>query len=191
MPPEERSTANLRPQSNPGAAATTMAPPTDTTSLPPVADRKRGLVLVVVVLAVLGVIATAVVIASSRRGSRTTSIDAPAVAVVVADARIVDAAVIDDVDAVAIDAPELPPDAGRAIRTNPAANEHLKKAEDAFRKKDSYSQLVQADLALKADPRNARAKFLYGDALIKYNRADKGCRYLRMVGKTNPACGSD
>ena len=75
--------------------------------------------------------------------------------------------------------------------SNAKAEQHLKTAEDAFAKNDKYKQLIHSDLALRADPRNARAKFLYGDALIKYNQADKGCRYLRAVGKKNPACGSD
>lgn len=190
--PPEQPTANLRPQSNPGAAATTMAPPTETTSLPPV-GRKRGLALTVIVLAVVGVIGTAVVIASSRR-AKTAQVDAATVAVIAPpDAAIaVDAAPVDAVEATPVDAAPQP-DAGRpnVPHSNAKAEHHLDIAETAFAKNDKYKQLIHSDLALRADPRNARAKFLYGDALIKYNQADKGCRYLRAVGKKNPACGSD
>jgi hypothetical protein len=38
-----------------------------------------------------------------------------------------------------------------------------------------------AQLALETDPRNVRAKYLYGDALIKNGYLDKGCTYLRAL----------
>lgn len=95
---------------------------------------------------------------------------------------------------IAADAHEPPPDAGvsvRVVRPNPKAEQHIKNAEQALHANNVMRQLTQADLALQADPRNARAKFLYGDALIKYGQTDKGCRYLRQIGKKNRVCGSD
>ena len=78
-----------------------------------------------------------------------------------------------------------------SVRDFLSFEEHLRNAEAALRAKDLLRQLTQADLALQADPRNKRAKFLYGDALIKYNQVERGCTYLRAVGAKNRACGSD
>ena len=182
LPPDAQSTANLRP------GATTILPPE--TGMHPVPTSRRALWVAIGALAVIGMVTAAVVIATSRRGSRTTSIDA-AVAIARPDASAPDAAIV---DAPAVDAAADParPDARtKVVRTNPKLEEHLRKAEDALRANDMMNQLVQSDLALQADRRNARAKFLYGDALIKYGHTEKGCRYLRQVGKKNPACRGD
>ncbi len=192
MPPEpsEASTANLRPQSNPRAE--TLPPPT-TTGVVPVRSRRRGLVLAIGALAIVGMITTAIVLAASRR-TRTASSDPPRTIVdaapapdVPAVAIAIDAADVDalDVDAATVDA------STRVVRTNPKAEEHLRNAEEAFRTHNDLKQLSESDEALQADPRNVRAKFLYGDALIKYNQIKRGCQYLRSIGRTNPRCGSN
>jgi serine/threonine-protein kinase len=189
LPPDlapEQTTANLRPHSEP--RATTMTPSNET-GMHPVRSSRRAFFVALGALVVIGMITTAVVIASSRRGSRSASIDA-AIVVVTPDAALADAAI--SVGVVIDASSEPPPDAAvRVVRTNPKLEEHLRKAEEALRSKNLMGQLTQADLALQADPRNQRAKFLYGDALIKYNQVDKGCRYLRAAGKKHPACRGD
>jgi serine/threonine-protein kinase len=160
----------------------------ETTSLP-VHNRRRGLVLVIGLLAV-GVLGAAVVVAASRPTSRSTSPAAPLDAALgAADAPPPDAQVV----AAVVDAAAPPPDV-RVVRPNlkdPRLEEHLRNAEEALRARNLMRQLTQADLALALDKRNARAKYLYGDALIKYGQTDKGCRYLREVGRKNPACRHD
>ena len=186
LPPDlapAQTTANLRPH------ATTL-PPLET-GMYPVRSSRRTLWVAIGALCVIGMITTAAVIAASRRTSRTASIDAAAAIAI--DATVVDAAVA-DAPAVVVDAPAAAPrpDASvRVVRTNAKAEEHLRKAEEALRANDMMNQVIHADLALRADPRNARAKFLYGDALIKYGHTEKGCQHLRQLGKKNPACRSD
>jgi eukaryotic-like serine/threonine-protein kinase len=58
----------------------------------------------------------------------------------------------------------------------------LREAEDAYRNHlPPLSQFTPADLVLRADPGNPRARFLAGDALIKSGDIDNGCKYLSMV----------
>jgi cytochrome c-type biogenesis protein CcmH/NrfG len=64
---------------------------------------------------------------------------------------------------------------------NAAAEEHLRNAEEAFRDGNRLRQLAEADLALRADPRSVRAKFLLGDAQIKNNDPDRGCATLHAL----------
>jgi len=70
---------------------------------------------------------------------------------------------------------------------NTAAEEHLRNAEDAFRGDKPLKQLSEADLALKANPRSVRAKFLLGDALIKSGDLDRGCTYLHALKRNQVA----
>jgi serine/threonine-protein kinase len=63
--------------------------------------------------------------------------------------------------------------------------EHLRNAEEAFRAGNIIRQIAEADLALRDDPRNVRARYLVGDGLIKTGDLDRGCRYLRAL-KRNP-----
>jgi serine/threonine protein kinase len=83
-------------------------------------------------------------------------------------------------------APPAGPPAGspRAQRAaqRAAAEEHLRNAESALRENNLLKQLVEADLALRADRRNVRARYLLGDALIKNGDLDRGCAYLRVLG---------
>ena len=73
----------------------------------------------------------------------------------------------------------------RASGRSAVAEEHLRNAEDAFRAGNHLRQIAEADLALHADPRSARAKYLVGDGLLKTGDLDRGCRYLREL-KRNP-----
>lgn len=68
-----------------------------------------------------------------------------------------------------------------------AALEHLRKAEAALRTGDNLKQTIESDLALRADPRNVRAKYLLGDALIKSGDLPHGCSYLRALGRNQLA----
>jgi hypothetical protein len=160
-----------------------------------VRPRRRGLYLGLGALAVLGMISVAIGVAVSKRGSRSPSITSDGGAVAEAPPR--DAPPVVDV-AAHVDAPPAqatPFDAAGSAhpipipRNNPVALEHLRKAEDALRANNNFKQLTEADLAHQADPRNPRAKYLLGDALIKYNNLDKGCAYLRELGR-NPLAQS-
>jgi serine/threonine protein kinase len=77
--------------------------------------------------------------------------------------------------------PARPPVRVAAPPRNPAAEEHLRAAEDALRGANTLRQLAEADLALRADPRSARARYLLGDALIKSGDLDHGCNYLAAI----------
>jgi hypothetical protein len=68
-----------------------------------------------------------------------------------------------------------------------AAEEHLQNAEAALRAHNPLRQLAEADLALRADPRSSRARYLLGDALIKSGDLDRGCEYLRALTQLSEA----
>ena len=70
---------------------------------------------------------------------------------------------------------------------NAEAEEHLRGAEDAFQARNQLRQLAEADLALRADPRSVRAKYLLGDALIKGGDLDRGCNHLHALPRYAPA----
>jgi hypothetical protein len=70
---------------------------------------------------------------------------------------------------------------------NPVAEEHLRNAEDGFQSNNHLRQLAEADLALRANPRSVRAKFLLGDALIKAGDPDRGCANLHAIRRYAPA----
>ncbi|MBS1118646.1 MAG: serine/threonine protein kinase [Deltaproteobacteria bacterium] len=151
--------------------------------------RRRGLYLGLGALAMLGLVSVAIGLAASRRTSRTGSISSPdAVVAVVA----VDAASLPAIDAIAAEvivdaaADRAPGDA--ATRSVPVARiseaaMHLRNAEEALRSNHLMKQLAEADLALRADAHNSRARYLLGDALIKYGNLDKGCSYLRGIAR--------
>jgi serine/threonine-protein kinase len=67
------------------------------------------------------------------------------------------------------------------------AEEHLRNAEDGFQTANLLKQLAEADLALRANPRSIRARFLLGDALIKTGDLDRGCANLHAVRRYAPA----
>jgi len=58
---------------------------------------------------------------------------------------------------------------------------HLRNAEDARRASKTLTQLAEANLALTAEPRNVRAQFLVGDALLRSGDTDRGCAYLKPI----------
>lgn len=72
-------------------------------------------------------------------------------------------------------------------RASAIALAHLRNAEQALRANNRLRQLAEADLALRADPRNQRAKYLLGDALIKTGAIDRGCKYLRELKRNSAA----
>ncbi|HEU0036890.1 MAG TPA: serine/threonine-protein kinase [Kofleriaceae bacterium] len=156
---------------------------------------RRGLWLGIVALAVLGMISIAVgvVLTKRPRSQATASIDASiSTSGSAADAPLLDAAPDAATDAPAVDAAVATVDAGAAPRPggkNTAALEHLRNAEEGLRTNNLLKQLAEADLALAADPRNVRAKYLLGDALIKSGDLDRGCQTLRQLGR-NPLARS-
>ncbi len=69
-----------------------------------------------------------------------------------------------------------------AALADPEIAQHLREAEDAYRSHAApLRQLAAADLVLRADPGNARACFLAGDALIRSGDIDNGCKYLARI----------
>jgi hypothetical protein len=163
--------------------------------------RSHGLLLALGGIAVIGVIAAAVVIASRRHGGTAREDAAVAPPVLDAAMRALDAAAPDAADDAAVaDAPavDAPAPADAAIHhphdarphDDPhakEAEEHLRLAEEARGGGHPLTQLGEADLALKADPRNIRARFLLGDAQIERGDRDRGCKSLRACGRYQPA----
>jgi serine/threonine protein kinase len=88
---------------------------------------------------------------------------------------------------VPVDAPAVAPVHVSAPVRNAAAEEHLRNAEDAFRNNIRLKQLAEADLALRADPRSVRARYLLADAQIKGGDLDRGCASLRMLKRNQMA----
>jgi eukaryotic-like serine/threonine-protein kinase len=171
-------------------------PPQTTTSgmIRTVVQRRRRGALVALALALAAFAAVAVVIVASRSSSPSTSITADAAAPARPDAgrrtkpRVDAAAVVprapDDAAA-----PPAPADARAPTPPRPSstAQEHLKNAEEAARSGNLLRQLSEADLALRADPRNLRAKYLLADALLLSGDLEKGCGYLRQLTRYPPA----
>ncbi|HEY4244091.1 MAG TPA: protein kinase [Kofleriaceae bacterium] len=62
-----------------------------------------------------------------------------------------------------------------------AAAQHLRNAEAALAADNRLQQLYEANTAVTADPANARARWLLGDALIKGGDLDRGCAELRKA----------
>jgi len=184
-------------QSEPRSPAPTFLP-LDTGMSPVVAPRRGGLFLALGSILVASMIALAIGVAVTRR-SRPAVISADAAqSAGLADAGAalpgtVDAGPGAPLDAVApTDAVTARADAGARIDAgarmpprNMEAATHLKNAEAAVRAGNRLGQLAEADLALKADPRNVRARYLLADALIQGGDLDRGCKYLRALGR-NP-----
>jgi serine/threonine-protein kinase len=178
------------------------APPFPTTDLPPATLRsRRGRYLWLGGVAIASLLGVAIGFAVRPLPVRTTPPppeDAPAavVATAASDAAPSDAAriaapsdggpvPIPQVPQVPDDPPAVPP-VHVAVR-NAAAEEHLRNAEDALRNNNQLKQLAEADLALRADPRNVRAKYLLADALIKAGDVERGCTYLRALKRNQVA----
>jgi len=58
---------------------------------------------------------------------------------------------------------------------------HLRAAEQARTAGNHLRQLAEADAAHQLDPRNLRARYLLGDALLATGDTANGCRYLRSA----------
>jgi hypothetical protein len=134
---------------------------------------------------VVGVIAAAIVLATNRT-SRSASIPVDARAAA-PDARppAPDAVPI-PVDA----APVVSPDARSPIATDARHNDvrhaseadaHVKAAEAARLAHNGIGELSEADTAHQLDPRNVRAMFLIGDAMIETGDLANGCQHLRAL----------
>ena len=106
-----------------------------------------------------------------------------------ADAAIADSpAVTAIVDAgVAPDAkPEArSPTEARGLRPEAHVAKLIAEAEEAKRGRKLVRWVQKADAALQLDPRNVKARFLLAEGLIASGDLDRGCKYLREVGR-NP-----
>jgi serine/threonine-protein kinase len=174
--------------------------PTTTGMVAAMGGRRRGLWLALGGSAIAAVLVTTAIVATRKRprdnaaaakqtepAVREATRDAGAVAVVA-----VDAAAAAAIAEAPIDAGAGPLDAGarsqviaQRPRLNPQAAAHVAAAEAARTAGNRLRQLAEADAALQADPRNVRARFLAADALIASGDLDRGCKYLRDLGK-NP-----
>jgi len=147
-------------------------------------------------VAVASLIGVAVGLSVQRSGPRAASTTgpAPAVAAVPADAGAGAGKVTEEpVDAgprgISLDAaataappaPHTPRNHAAPPVHSAAADEYLRNAEDAYQSNNVLRQFTQADFALRANPRSARARYLVGDALIKSGDLDRGCSYLAPI----------
>jgi serine/threonine protein kinase len=188
--------ATIQPGSG-SSRTTTNLPSGEGTSEHAVAPSRSGLLAGVIVLLAAGIVATVIGVAMTRKSGSTSpsgsiTRDAPvAIAIVAADAAPADASEPDappPIDAGTVVVRDA--GVGAAVKPPPPnkkalAAAHLKAAEAALRIHNDLKQMSEAQMALEADPRNARAKYLLGDALIKYGDLERGCAYLRELGR-NP-----
>jgi hypothetical protein len=160
-------------------------PPSGTDAIEMPGPKRRGLWLVVGALIVAGMIAAAIVVAMKKRTPSAptpvakpadTSVDAP---VAIADAAVADAPI--PVDAA------LAVDAGVQIthKGSPEVGKLIAEAEAAKRERKLVRWVQKADGALQLDPRNVKARLLLAEGLIASGDLDRGCKYLREVGR-NP-----
>jgi len=161
-----------------------------TTGVTPKTGRS-GLWLVLGTLVIAGVIGAAIMVAM-RKQSRdvTPPLAAKRVEPVSIDAGVDAAAVIDAAPSdAAIDAAVAAP--ARITQHEPRTSSEvaalIAAAEDAKRTGNHLRQIAKADAALRADPRNTRARFLLGDGLIASGDLDRGCKYLRDLKKNTTA----
>jgi eukaryotic-like serine/threonine-protein kinase len=166
------------------AATGPQSPTNETAEVEARPPPSRGLALAAIVIVALAAAALVGGLALSRQGRKPDELArAPVPApppVTATPPPIVDAAP-------GIDAPVAPPDAAvLAPRPTPPApqapNAHLVAAEAALRAGNHLKQMAEAQLALEAAPRSARARYLLGDALIKYGNLERGCSYLAQLG---------
>ena len=156
-----------------------------------VQPRRRGLVLAVAGLALLGITAAVIAMIVARDHSTSGAITDAALAM-----PAIDALAQPPVDTVTAIVPQdavadaaLPIDAGvvRPPRHNEQVVEAIRNAEEGLKTNNVLKQMGQADLALRLDPRNARARYLFADALIKDGQLPKGCAQLRLLGRSTMA----
>ena len=162
-------------------------PPSGTDAIEMPQPKRRGMWLVVGALIVAGMIAAAIVVAMKKRTPTTPTpaaktADKPVdAAVAIADAAVADA------PAIVVDA-AVPVDAGVQIThkgNNPEVGKLIAEAEEAKRGRKLVRWVQKADAALQLDPRNVKARFLLAEGLIASGDLDRGCKYLRELGR-NP-----
>jgi serine/threonine-protein kinase len=158
-----------------------------------VRGRGRGIYLAIGSVALVAALGAGIGVMLSQRKAPAAARDA-AVPVATDAGVTADAASIGSAPAAAIDDAAMPvaPDAGARptgshVPRRSGAEEHLRNAEEALRTNNQLRQIAEAQLALEADPKNVRAKFLIGDALIKSGDTDRGCSYLRKLKRYPPA----
>jgi serine/threonine-protein kinase len=184
-------------------SSTGVLAPTTTGVLAHVQGKRRGAWLALGALLVAGMIGAVIVVAMSKRRPGTTapvakpadrSIDA---AVVMADAPAPDAELVVVADAAtAIDAGVQ---AVSHTKGNAEVTKLIAEAEDAKRARKLVRWVMKADAALQLEPRNVRARFLLAEGLIASGDLDRGCKYLRDLGRnptaralaTQAGCPSD
>ena len=162
--------------------------PTPTTGVQAPA-RRSGAWLALGALVVAGLIATTIVLATRKRDHAATPPVAKRVDTPIADAAPVDVAAVDaavPVDAAPADAPTdtratKPDTKVRAAEVNKLIAE----AEAAKQAHNLVRWVMKADAALQLDPHSVKARFLLADGLIASGDLDRGCKYLRELGR-NP-----
>jgi len=186
---QEAAAAAVAAAASPSRATAPTIDPLDT-GIHPIASSRRGLYLALGAIAVVALLGVTIAVAMKKSSAQAAPSDAAVIALPSADAG--PAALPNDASAI-VDAGVAPPprpDAGVAVfrpAPPPKTNEHLKAAEDAMKQGNRLRQLAEADLALQADPKSVRAKYLLGDALIKGGDLDRGCAYLRQLGRNSLA----
>jgi len=87
--------------------------------------------------------------------------------------------------------PAATPDKRKADKgkPNPEVARLVGEAEAAQRAGNRLRQIATADAALQLDPRNTRATLLLADGLLATGDRDRGCKYLRDLGR-NPTARS-
>jgi serine/threonine protein kinase len=165
--------------------------PTTTGMLTEVRRGRTGLWLTLGGIVIAGMIAASIVVASRKK-----SVAAPPPS----DAAVPTKVVVEPPPIDASVAVETPLDASLAVVAqgsgqkvvrpppqNTEAAKHLAAAEDAKRAAKTLRQIAEADAALRADPRNTRARFLLADGLLISGDLDRGCKYLRDLGRNSTA----
>jgi serine/threonine-protein kinase len=180
-----------------GSLGTSSLPPSTSAALQAIKTRRTGMWLVLGSLVVAGMIAAAVIVAMRKRGPNTANttirVAKPAdkiIDAIAATADVMDAPAVVAIAADAGVAVDAMPDAGGPTEARgPRAEAQLKKllaeAEEARKVRNLVRWVMKADAALQLDPRNVRARFLLADGLIASGDLDRGCKYLRELGR-NP-----
>jgi serine/threonine-protein kinase len=166
--------------------------PSGTDSVPAIPTR-RGLYIVIGALAIVAMIVAAIVIANNKGkkdGSVATKLaDAGLPADAPIASAVVDAAPIDAVHIATIDGGRPLTGSGShpTPRTNPEVEAHIAASYTAQRQGKLVTQIQEAQAALDLDARNVRAKLLIADALIRSGDLQRGCKYLRELGRNSVA----
>jgi hypothetical protein len=63
--------------------------------------------------------------------------------------------------------------------TNPEVARYIAEAEEAQRAGKRLAQMNRADVAVRLDPTNVKAKLLLADALLAYGDLERACKHLR------------